>query len=132
MWIPKSPEENENDLRKEALSSARFFFGFVLVVIVVSVKIGYDKWKESIAPIAWSDLLVNLPWIVALSLVIFVIDYYWQKAKVCQVQSQTFVCLACGNSKKADDKTTCQCGGKYVDLNHAKWVEDKKIDKEEI
>jgi hypothetical protein len=123
MWVPKSPEENERDIRRHASVSGLFMAAFVFVVVALTVKVGYSKWKGAIDPISWTELIRHLPWILGFALAVFLTCYYEIKTVERKSRSKTLVCLNCDKNIEQDGQTTCKCGGALVDLNHAKWIE---------
>lgn len=123
MWVPKSPEENERDIRRSALGFGLFMSAFVFVVVALAVKVGYNKWKATIDPISWEELVYRIPWILGIALIMFFVCYYETKAAERKSRSKTLVCLNCEESKAQNGQTTCKCGGALIDLNHAKWIQ---------
>ncbi len=122
MWVLKSPEENERDIRRSALGFGLFMSAFVFVVVALTVKIGYNKWRGTIDPISWAGLVLQLPWILGISLIVFLICYRETKVTERKSRSKTLVCLNCDESIEQDGKSTCKCGNTLVDLNNAKWI----------
>jgi hypothetical protein len=122
MWVPKSTEENERDLKREALKAALFMGVISFIAGIISVKFGYDRWSQTIDPISWSKLLTFTPWIILISLIVSVIFYYSEKSKERHKNTRTLVCLKCGASRGTDTHEICSCGERMVDLNHSKWI----------
>lgn len=129
MWVERSATENEKDLKKQALFEAGAFSLFVFALLALSVKIGFNKWKQIIDPIPWGEVPSRLPLILGASLVIFIGTYFVQKANNRRIRSRTFVCLDCGEECGKNSSPVCRCGSQCVDLNHAKWVYENGIDK---
>lgn len=122
----KSDEENKMDLRREAAKNAAFISGFIFIVTCLMVKLGYNKWRVSIDAIPWRVFFINLIWITLLTLIVFFLTYRSERKKIWKSKSQTIVCLNCGDIKTNNDETSCRCGGKLADLNHAKWIDSEK------
>lgn len=128
MWVEKSPDESQKELKRRALGEAGAVSLVVFMAFGLATKIGYSKWRYSLAPITWNELLSLLPLLLGISLAIFIGAYYILRANSRRTRSRTFVCLGCGRDCDTTAACLCTiCGGLCVDLNHAKWVpEDEK------
>jgi hypothetical protein len=129
MWVPRTPEENEKTLRKEALRAAVAITGLMLVLEVFSIKTGWHStgWPPPSEPISWSGLLSRTPLLAGVSVVVFVCVYLFHKGNNRSIRSRAFVCLQCGKEFNDSRMPHCKCGGLCVDLNHAKWVDEKSV-----
>lgn len=128
MWVEKSSDENEKDLKKEAVFGAVLFSLFVFALLIVSAKLGFNKWKNpAINPIPWNEVPSHLPFILGICLIVFIAAYFGQKANNRRVRAKAFVCLGCGEKCSTDCPSMCPCGGRCVDLNHAKWIKSNGI-----
>lgn len=123
MWVPKTPDENETCLRREAMSCASVFTGVFLVLTILAIKTGWQKLTTTFAPVAWSEVLSQLHLLLGASAACFVGTYFFQKTRYRRMRSQVFVCLQCGKDDIDLEAHTCQCGGQVVDLNRAKWLD---------
>jgi hypothetical protein len=71
MWVSKTPEENEKDVRKEASIKGGLVASVILVLASLVFKLGYSKSRGAIDPISWTEFLHCIPWILGISTVAF-------------------------------------------------------------
>jgi hypothetical protein len=123
VWVLKSSNENKKELRQHGLLHALIFWVLCLILLTVSVKSGYNKFNPGVNPRSWEEVLAAIPMIMLISIAVAVIAYNYGKKNLKKTRSQAFVCLGCSDNVSNTGQHTCKCGGKIVDLNHAKWVE---------
>jgi hypothetical protein len=126
MWVSKTPEENERDVRKEASIKGALVASVILVLASLVFKLGYSRSRGAIDPISWTEFLHYIPWILGISTVTFFFFYSQAKNEEKYIRSKTLVCLNCDESPEGNGEITCKCGAVLVDLNHAKWINKER------
>jgi len=134
MWIKKTNKEIEAYRKKAGKSllvplafSLTFLIGEILFYRFPPVCWEDPKPPSFFVPLTWKEILYNkLPESFLIAFVIFILLYIAQrKDKKNIYEEKSFICVKCNKLIGETNKTTCECGGEYIDINEMRWIDDE-------
>ena len=146
MWAKRTKEEYEQYCKEdENINKKQFkklfsikgiiilFLFFTVLLIVLELLFG-----ESIGArlpidlrnkIRFSDIPNRLPYYFTVSFFLVICIYALTKILKHRLHPNTFICEKCNKLKSYDGNLQCECGGKYINIDEMKWVENQEDSK---
>ena len=133
MWIRKTPEE----IRKFELSRLKIFliyFVFIFLISFFGDKIFGDTRRFSSAPanpLKWNEVIDRIPIYLVISFILSIIGFKLDSSSK-KKEKNKYICDKC-NKYKNNEEDLCECGGRFVDIDKMKWIENEdKLDSSDI
>lgn len=129
MWVRKDELEINAENLKESKSFLEpiLFAAGVLIVLFVGDLMGLSRWIVS-KPLKGMDLLYHQGYNVIISVILFLVGYYYQrfiiKNKISRHwnKNSTYCCLNC-EACDSEKSNKCKCGGEKEKIENLKWID---------
>jgi len=127
MWVLLTGQEKRRILRRNRLNNAVFYVFIWLVLSTLGAALPGYSLRGNSGPDSWEDFLKNrLPGSLVTGLIIGGMLLFLariRKSRRC-TKNALKVCLTCGTMCDNREGLVCRCGGKIVDIEDAKWIDD--------
>ena len=132
MWIRKDIFEIKQVKPKRKWEKVLLYFGifiFFSLILMIAARIHGDNWNwprmtDNNIPLSWIEVFTNSLAYLGTSLAITLILCYMIESG--SKKTKKYICDKCDNVYENVKSDECKCGGKLVDLNLMKWVDDDK------
>jgi hypothetical protein len=122
MWIEKSSQYIRREKLRGFVKLALFIFILSCITIPLAERIGLRNCPPTVDPKEWSEVIAEFPAIILISLVLGLFMGAIVSSRYGHY-SDTLICLKCGTVIKNEGKLECNCGGKYILFEKARWKE---------
>ena len=120
MWIKRSVEE-----KRAYIAERRRNRVYLAIIATIAVTIAFSLFRSgreaadtgrSYFITVMSDIPVRVPraFIAGVFVGVVILLVYGRQS--------TLICSSCGESKRADGKMSCACGGHFRDIRDIKWI----------
>jgi hypothetical protein len=129
MWVRKSRAEQKSKKKyyTRYVYVMCFIVFFLLIFFLSKINGEWHAYQlgDAPGPLSWKETITYIPKYLVTSAILTLGMYLLVKAidKNDKGNSKKFVCDKCDTF--AEDKGLCKCGGKFIDIELLKWVDDK-------
>jgi len=129
MWVKLSAEELAQVKAERAASNrllrkfAAILFG-LLVVVVFSFKVGRESGEAKGRIARDEEVPKRLPFALVGGVIAALVVYWFDLSRV--ALHKFLVCPKCEARKDDDGLLECSCGGRFIQMEDLKWVENAK------
>lgn len=123
MWVLKSKDEFKKDrIRKfrETIIGSFFVSIFLTLLVNILAKFGFRGRSTSQHDLSWNQMFEHLLYssiiLIPMIMIGFIIATY--------LDNKLLICDRCYKDKDSNSGKYCSCGGRFVDIEKYKWIEN--------